>query len=273
MSSAAKTLELLSHFSTDRPQIGLTDFCRLAARDKATTYRHLQALESAGFIEQDAETKRYQLGPVVLQLAQVRESTVPRKQSAETALAALAKATGETAHASVLSGTTMYTLASCESLEHSTRAILDVQTLPLHATASGICAVAFGPDDLKVAATQNMEKFTSTTASSAQELSVAVDQARTDGFAYSNSSFEDEIYSISAPVFDLSGGYAGSVSVACVATRVTEVLKATIRQQLATASVEITRNWGGTVPIDLQKTWDRTLSLHTPLTQNMKAAS
>ena len=52
MSSASKALELLSHFNTTRPEIGLSDMCRLAGRDKATTYRHLQVLEAAGFVEE-----------------------------------------------------------------------------------------------------------------------------------------------------------------------------------------------------------------------------
>ena len=104
MSSVTKTLALLAFFSPSRPEIGLSQLCRLAKRDKATTYRHLQALEEAGFVEQSALTKMYRLGPALLQLAQVREATVPRKMGAEAALAALSDATGETAHVTVLSG-------------------------------------------------------------------------------------------------------------------------------------------------------------------------
>ena len=136
MSSAAKTLELLSFFSTARPEIGLSQMCRLARRDKATTHRHLQALEEAGLLEQSPLTRQYRLGPKLLQLAQTREATVPRKQAVMEPLAALAQATGETSHVTVLSGTTVYPLADCESNQHSTRAILDVPSFPLHATAS-----------------------------------------------------------------------------------------------------------------------------------------
>ena len=119
--------------------------CKLAGRDKATTYRHLQALEDAGFVEQNPTTKLYRLGPAVLQLAQTREVTVPRKAGAEAALMELAEATGETSHVSVLSGTTVYALTSCESPRHSTRAIIDIQTFPLHATASGLVRTGLWP--------------------------------------------------------------------------------------------------------------------------------
>ena len=96
MSSATKTLELLAYFSTARPEIGLSQLYKLAQRDKATTYRHLQALEETGFVEQNPMTKQYRLGPAILQLAQTREATVPRKAGVEAPLFDLANATGET---------------------------------------------------------------------------------------------------------------------------------------------------------------------------------
>ena len=86
MSSAVKALRLLSHFSATRPEIGLSQLCRIAGRDKSTTYRYLQALETAGFIEQNSTTKQKRLGPALLQLAQDREEKNPRKDGAKSAM-------------------------------------------------------------------------------------------------------------------------------------------------------------------------------------------
>lgn len=260
MSSAVKTLELLAYFSTSKPEIGLSQLCRLAGRDKATTYRHLQALEEVGFVEQNPATKLYRLGPAVLQLAQTREATVPRKAGAEAALAALADATGETAHVSVLSGSTLYALAWTESPRHGTRAVIDIQTFPLHATASGLCTLAFGPPDLLDIAAQNMQVFTPNTITSKDALIRAVQSVRDTGFGRSDRSFEDEIYSLSAPIFDHTGLLAGAVSVASVATRITPTLERTIQENLILAAREITRNWGGALPHSIEATWATTLS-------------
>ncbi|WP_370400462.1 IclR family transcriptional regulator [Sulfitobacter sp. JB4-11] len=260
MSAAGKTLALLSFFSASRPEIGLSEFCKLAKRDKATTYRHLQTLEESGFIEQDALTKRYRLGPIVLQLAQTREITVPRKRGTEAPLLALAEATGETSHVSVLSGTTVYALAACESRQHSIRAIVDIQTFPLHATASGLCTLAFGPDTLFDVAVANMEQFTTNTIVTQTELESAVATVRETGFAWSNRSFEDDIQSVSAPLFDQTGAFAGTVTVAAVAARVAPGIAPSIQRYLITASRDITRNWGGSVPQDIEAIWSRTLS-------------
>lgn len=260
MSSAAKTLELLAFFSKSQPEIGLSQLCRLAHRDKTTTYRHLQALEETGFVEQNPLTKRYRLGPVVLQLAQTRESTVPRKMGAETALVELANETGETSHVSVLSGTSVYPLASRESPRHSIRAIIDLQTYPLHATASGLCALAFGPPGLIDVALENMQIFTPFTLKTAEELKHAVLSVQETGFGCTNRSFEEGVHSIAAPVFDQTGFFAGSVSVASVATRITPELEHCILERLIIASREITHNWGGATPENIELIWAETLS-------------
>jgi DNA-binding IclR family transcriptional regulator len=260
MSSTSKTLALLSHFSTARPEIGLSQMCRLAKRDKATTYRHLQTLEDAGFLEQNPLTKNYRLGPIVLQLAQTRETTVPRKTGAEAPLLALATATGETSHVTVLSGTTVYELTSCASQQHGTRAIIDIQTFPLHATASGLCSLAFGPDNLMEVALTNLCRYTDKTVLTAQELQAKVQAIRDTGFGRADRSFEVEVYGLSAPVFDQTGQFTGAVSVASVAARFTPELEQIIQENLVIAARDITHNWGGTLPASLEATWAKTLS-------------
>ncbi len=260
MSTAEKTLDLLGHFSAARPEIGLSQFCNLANRGKATTYRHLQALEEKGFVEKNPLTKQYRLGPALLPLAQLREVTVPRKDGVIAPLKELAEATGETAHVSILSGTTLYSLEAVESTKHSTRAIVDLPTQPLHATASGLCALAFGPHGLTDLARKNMSAFTPLTLTTEQDLDAAIQQIRATGFGFADRSLDDEVCGRSAPIFDQTGLLAGTVSVACSATRFTAEAERNIKQNLVLASRRISFNWGGTVPADLEDLWSKTLS-------------
>lgn len=260
MTSVTKALSLLAHFSTARPEIGLSQLCRLAGRDKATTYRHLQALETAGFVEQNPMTKHYRLGPAVMQLAQLREATVPRKDGAKPALTALADATGETAHVTVLSGQTLYGLCECESPHHSIRAVIDINTFPLHATASGLSALAFGPATLFNAAIASLERFTAFTPTTENDLAQLVDTARSSGFGRADRILETEIQGLSAPVFDHSGQLAGAVAVASVAARFDAKLEQKIKSELITAARNITRNWGGVIPAQIEAAWAQTFS-------------
>ncbi len=260
MSSTAKALTLLSHFSAARSEIGLSQLCRITGRDKATTYRHLQALETVGLVEQNPTTRHYRLGPAVMQLAQVREATVPRKDGAKLALSALADATGETAHVTILSGETLYGLCDCESPRHGIRAVIDLNTFPLHATASGLCALAFGPAKLFDVAAAYLEEFTEYTVTNEADLTALVDTIRTTGFGRANQSYELEIQGLSAPLFDHSGQLAGTVAVACVASRFTPDIERTIKSELVIAARAITHNWGGTLPARIEAVWSRSLS-------------
>lgn len=260
MSSASKALELLSLFSRTQPEIGLSEMCKLAKRDKATTYRHLQVLEAAGFVEQNLATRQYRLGPTVLQLGRMREATVPRESGARAAANTLADKTGETAHVSVLSGTTLFALLSCESPKHSTRAIIDVTTFPLHATASGFCAVAFGPSALFDAACENLDRYTDKTPTTPETLRTIIDDARETGFGRSDGRFESEIHSLAAPVFDQTGELCGAVSVASVASRTTPDLEQIIKTELITASRDITKSWGGIIPAAIEQAWSSAMA-------------
>jgi len=255
LSSTAKTLELLAYFSTTRPEIGLSQLCKLAKRDKATTHRHLQALEKKGFVEKSPITKQYRLGPAVLQLAQTREATVPRKAGVQAPLFNLADATGETSHVTVLSGTTVYELMSCDSPKHGTRAIIDIQTFPLHATASGLCALAFGPEALIDVALNELQPFTRTTATTSEDLHAMVEAIRNTGFGRADRSFEDDVQGLSAPIFDQTGHFAGAVSVASVAARFTPDMERIIKTQLVITARQISNNWGGTIPAQIEAIW------------------
>lgn len=255
LSSAAKTLELMAYFSTTRPEIGLSQLCKLAKRDKATTHRHLQALEKTGFVEKNPITKQYRLGPAVLQLAQTREATVPRKAGVQAPLFDLADATGETSHVTVLSGTTVYELMSCDSPKHGTRAIIDIQTFPLHATASGLCALAFGPEALIDVALNELQPFTRTTATTSEDLHAMVEAIRNTGFGRADRSFEDDVQGLSAPIFDQTGHFAGAVSVASVAARFTPDMERIIKTQLVITARQISNNWGGTIPAQIEAIW------------------
>lgn len=259
MSSATKALTLLSYFSTTRPEIGLSQLCRVAGRDKATTYRHLQALETAGLVEKNPASKQYRLGPAILQLAQMREATVPRKDAAKAALETLADKTGETAHATLLSGGVLYGLCDCESLHHGTRAVIDMNVFPLHATASGLCSVAFGPEDLLHTAVANLERFTENTVTTETALRAVIEDVRATGFGRGDGSFATETQGLAVPVFDHTGHLAGAVAVASVASRFTAELEGNIKSALVVASREITRNWGGAIPADIEALWANSL--------------
>jgi len=260
LSTVSKAIDLLSWFSVERAQIGLAEFQRLTGRDKATTYRYLSALEESGLLEQDSQTRAYRMGPAVLRLAHVREATVPRRSGVRLVLPALAEATGELAHASILQGTSLVTLTDHASTRHSARVVLDEPVLPLHATGSGLAVLAVADHALLKATLKKLDRYTDKTHTSKAALEEAVQQTRQTGFGIIDQAYEEGVFGIGVPLFDSSNSVAGAVAVASVATRVTAESIDIIKRELITAARQITRSWGGTIPVKLDQLWDDTLS-------------
>ncbi len=257
MTVISKALTLLDQFSETQPEIGLSEFCRLSGHDKATTYRYLTSLESVGFVEKNPTSKAYRMGPIVLRLAQVREQTVPRKNTVIEPLDQLAEKIGETAHATVLSGDRLITLANRDTRRYSTRVVVDISDFPLNATASGIVCIAFGPETLMPSALETMRRFTSTTPTTAKALHQAVDFAKAKGVAIADQTYEEGVRSIAAPLFDQSGHVAGAVAIAGLVGRMTPDRDPEAARAVTMASLQISESWGGKVPDALQDLWKR----------------
>jgi len=151
-STVDKALTLLGFFTERRSAAGLSELARLSGFNKATTLRFLNSLEAKGFVEQDAATRAYHLGPAFLRFAQVRESSFPFARAVRDILHGLVEKTGETAHVSALSGGVLANIDRVES-KRSNRVVLDPgEVLPFHATASGIVYLAFADPDVTGAA-------------------------------------------------------------------------------------------------------------------------
>jgi IclR family transcriptional regulator, acetate operon repressor len=248
-STVDKALDLLNQFSQAHAQIGLSELARLAALDKATVHRMLTVLAKHGFVEQDEQTKLYRLGAGLLRLARSREASFPISSVIDAELQALVQQTGETAHASLIAGGSLATVG----IVHGTKAIrvtLEAdQSLPFHATASGIACLAFLPGDkMNTIMKRKLASFTSATPTSPDEILAAVSAARNKGFALSDQSYEADVFGIAAPLFSASGYACGAVAVATPAHRMTREVKQRTIAAVMDAAVLMTRRMGAEPP-------------------------
>jgi DNA-binding IclR family transcriptional regulator len=259
MQTVDKAMRLLGCFSVAVPELGLSELARVAAFDKAATRRLLVALANHGFIEQDPSTRRYRLGSAFLRFARVRETTRPLASVVQTALKDLMQATGETAHASLLSGNRLTTIGVVEP-QRPTRVSVDpAQQLPLHATASGIACLAFASETLihDFLAGAALRRYTSHTCVSKRELRARLAETRERGFSLAVRGFDDEVTSIAVPIFDAEGRAFAAIAVASIASRFNKDAERRIAGCVLLAAARITEATGGvlhpTIAIALRK--------------------
>ena len=258
MGTITKALKLLSHFSSDRGEIGLASFVRLSGGDKATVRRHLVELEKNGFLEQHPETRSYRLGPAILRLASVRETHFPIRNAIIPIIDRMADSLGELVHGSLLQGNVMSPLYHCDPKRHGLRVIFDEgEVLPLHATASGLAMLAFGAEGIvDTALASELISYSPTTIVARSDLVHLVQVTRDRGYSFSDQYLTKDILSHGFPFFGPNGDAIGTIAVPVPQTRLTDDLKRQILSELSQGCEAMSRSCGGLVPQPLLEKWN-----------------
>ena len=257
MSTIEKALTLLEHFSSNRPEIGLTEFKTRTSIDKGTLHRHLTALKNSGFLEQNYLTKAYRLGPAVIRLAAVRENTVPIVKTVQYYVDRLANDIHELVHAALPQKNGMSAIYAKDGGNHKVRVNFDeAEILPFHATSSGLALLAFH-DDTFVGniLSEKLVSFTDSTPTNALDIQANLETIRACGFAFTDQSYEDEVSSVAVPFFGVKGDAIGTLAIAIPVSRINETFHETMITKLITASTELCRDLGGQIPTNVAKAW------------------
>lgn len=245
MTTIDRALALMEFFSEARPALGLTQLAALATYDKATTRRMLMALLRCGYVEQDRITKEYRLGPAVVRLARVREATFPINAIVEPVLRRISETTGETVHFSLASGASLATVGLVESTRAHCVRLDKGESLPLHATASGIAYLAFAPPNAALESQKRLRSFTPKTITDYNKLRTRISTAQRDGCAASADGYEDGVFGIAAPVLGADGYAVGAVAIAAPTSRIDERTQQQFRTLVISAGKQISRALGG----------------------------
>ncbi|MEQ6247592.1 IclR family transcriptional regulator [Sulfitobacter sp. HNIBRBA3233] len=259
MGTITKALDLLSHFNSERGEIGLASFVRLSGGDKATVRRHLVELEKNGFIDKNPQTRGYHLGPAVLRLASVREKHFPVRTAVMPVVDAMAADLEELVHASLLQGHVMSPVYHADTLRHGLRVIFDeAEMLPLHATSSGLAMMAFGPESvLDRAIAGGLSSYAPNTVIAQSDILHLISRFRTRGYSFSDGYFTKDVISFGMPFFGPGGDAIGTLAVPFPRSRYTADLAARVLVALRDGCRRITQSCGGTVPEALDAMWDR----------------
>ena len=218
--SLERGLAILSAFGSDRSTIGVSELSRELGLSRSTTHRYIATLTSLGYLQQDAETKRYRLGPRVLDLGfaainsmDIREISVPHLQ-------ALSDSTGFTVNMAILDGPDVVYIERCRTSRTGQREIdlnLHVGSrLPAYCTAMGKALLAFVPAD-------RLEEILDQTELAARGPNTITDRAglraemervRAAGVAVNNEELAYGLRSIAAPIRSRSGDVVAALNLA-----------------------------------------------------------
>ena len=243
------SLRLLEFLALSTEPVGLSELARQFQASKATLHRHLQTLAHHGFVRQDAATMRYSAG---IKLFVLGERLRERFDVLAVARPELARLRDETKHAATLSALVDEQVVILELIQGQSFVNLATQpgtVLPLHASAHGKVALAFGPADLLARClARPLKAWTPHTVCTRVGLERAVAQVRSRGWATSPNQVLPGINGLAAPIFSHSGAYAGAIAVAGTVQTVPSSPSADLVKAVCHAAAQVSRHLGYRAP-------------------------
>src|SRR5207248_5661415 len=149
--SLERGLAVLCAFTPDRPALGISELARQLGLTRSTTHRYVATLANLGYLEQDDSTRKYRLGPRVLDLGFSLLASLDMREIAAPYLRRLSDDTGYTANLAIRDDIDVILIDRVRGREgrrHHLEFSLHVGSrIPSYCTATGKVLLAFLPDE------------------------------------------------------------------------------------------------------------------------------
>src|SRR6476646_7938118 len=209
--SLERGLAILAEFKPATPELGISDLARSLGLSRSTSHRYVATLARLGYLQQNGATRKYRLGPRVLDLGFAAINSMELRQISAPHLQRLADETGHTVNMAILDGTDIVYIERCRTSQPGQREIdLDLHVgsrLPAYCTSMGKVLLAFLPEDERDAAFDRIElaKRGPNTLTSRSALAAELRRVRESGVAVNNEELAFGLRSIAMPIRDRSG--------------------------------------------------------------------
>ncbi len=232
-----RALDVLMCFTSQTPELSMTQISELVGINKSTVHRLLATLEGKRFVERDIVTGLYRPGIRLLQMAFLTLEHNDLRRIAAPFLHKLCDQFRENVNLAVLDNTEVIYLEVIESPQRIKLAAITGQRLPSFCTASGKSILAFLPEEkIRAIIALGMPQYTQNTLTSEEAFWENMHRTRERGYATSEQEFEDGINAIAAPVCNHP---IASVSIAGPAYRLTRERMTEIAPHLLAAVKKI----------------------------------
>lgn len=218
--SLERGLAILSAFRSGRPLLGVSDLAREVGLSRSTTHRYIATLAGLGYLQQDQPTRKYRLGPRVLDLGFSAINSMDVRELAAPHLQALSDETGHTVNMAVLDGADIVYIERCRTSRQGQREIdlnLHIGSrLPAYCTSLGKVLLAYlDPDELTAVLDRIrfLQRGPNTLTSSA-DLCSELQRVRVAGLAANNEELAYGLRSIAAPIRDRNGNVTAAINLA-----------------------------------------------------------
>lgn len=247
LKSVNKAFEVLDCFKHNSSDYSINELARKLRVSKGTIHRIIITAQKCGFIEQNPETQRYQLGMKVFELGSVVAQRMNLRDESKPILIKLSELTGETSFIVIRSGYEAVGIERVEGHNYLRMLFLEIgKTMPLYIGAGPKVLLAYMNDDdiNKHIKKSELTRWTKHTVVDPEKIWEDIKSIREQGFALSMEDVTMGAAAVGAPIRNEHDKVIGAVSISGSSVHYEgENLKRLIGA-VKNAAVEISRRMG-----------------------------
>lgn len=223
--TVARTLAVLTAVAERGGSVGVKDVADALGLPMSTAHRMLGLLREAGFVEKDAARRRYRPGLQFLRVANLVAQGTSYARLCQPSLDRITAATGETTVYCeyIPDGHMAAYVAKCDSANSLRYRIELFEPAPVECGASGLAILAFLPPEVRAAICADPRPSPVTgRGMPAAALTVLIEAARRNGYAFSKGQKLPDSVGIAVPVTLSDGRPIGSLTLTIPESRFAE---------------------------------------------------
>jgi len=239
-------LEILDVLSQSQNPMGVAELNKEMGTGRSKIHRILDTLKYWGCVEQNPLTRKYFLGPKVLELAMKKLESIDLIQVASPLLVELVDLCEETIHLAVLDKGQVLYLDKKEGPQAVGIISKVGQRLPAHCTGLGKVLLAYSDEDLlnTVIKTVGLHRFTDHTITDEHTLREELEKVCKLGYSEDNEEIEKGLCCIAAPIKNYRGAVVAAISVSLPEFRFTNEKKIYLKAKVIEYAERISRKLG-----------------------------
>jgi DNA-binding IclR family transcriptional regulator len=244
--SIERAITILQLFSYTKPRWGITEMASAMALPKGTTHNIVHTLEQGGFLTQDEETRKYQLGPNLFALGTIMAGTLEINRKASAPAHRLAVRTGLTCRVAVWDRDAALVTLDIDPKQSEGLSPRIGPRVLAYCSAIGRALLAdFTEEEFEsyLNRTQRVA-FTPHTLTEKDQLHKEMERTRSRGYAVNNQELALGRASIAATILGHGGRLSASISLTGSPNRVLGKKVDSLAESLRYAAAEISRHMG-----------------------------
>jgi len=220
LSSVANSIRVLTSFSGEEDELGITTLATRLRLAKSTVHRLAATLTGAGFLEQNSANGKYRLGMALFELGALVRRRMDVANEGRPKLRELLERTGETVQLGIVDHYSVLYVYEMESPRAIRMAAAVGGRAPLHCTAVGKVLLAYQPEDFVERVLQaGLTAYTPRTVTKREAVLAMLSEVRSREHAIDDEESEAGLRAIAAPIRNHNGAVIAAVGVAAPVQR------------------------------------------------------